>query len=146
VSDLDRSLRFYVELLGLELETLQVQDNDYTRRLVGVEGARLKVAMLRIPGHEPGEAGHVIELVEYLEPRGMVLDHTPNNVGAAHVAFIVEDSNALYERLSAAGVEFVSPPVAITAGRNRGGYTCYLRDPDGFTLELMQPPSRTAAS
>jgi hypothetical protein len=37
------------------------------------------------------------------------------------------------------GVEFCSPPVAITAGANRGGFTCYLRDPDGITLELFQP-------
>jgi catechol 2,3-dioxygenase-like lactoylglutathione lyase family enzyme len=38
-----------------------------------------------------------------------------------------------------AGVAFVNPPVAITEGANRGGYACYFHDPDGITLELLQP-------
>ncbi|MEV1179498.1 VOC family protein, partial [Nonomuraea sp. NPDC049784] len=40
-----------------------------------------------------------------------------------------------------AGVRFVNPPEAITAGVNRGGYACYFLDPDDITLELVQPPS-----
>ena len=38
------------------------------------------------------------------------------------------------------------PPVAITAGANLGGFACYFHDPDGITLELLQPsPERLAA-
>jgi len=43
-------------------------------------------------------------------------------------------------------VRFANPPVAITAGANNGGFACYFRDPDGITLELLQPsPERLAA-
>lgn len=141
VGNLERALKFYVDLLGLELVHTQEQDNEYTRKLVGVPGAKLRVAMLKVPGAAPGLSGHLIELVEYVEPKGVKLDTRPCNVGAAHFAFATRDARGMYARLSAAGVEFVSEPVAITAGINRGGWTCYLRDPDGFTLELMQPPA-----
>ena len=41
---------------------------------------------------------------------------------------------------------FVSPPNLIKAGVNRGGYACYFRDPDGITLELVQPPAHRMPS
>ena len=40
------------------------------------------------------------------------------------------------------GVRFRSDPVAIEAGINRGGFTCYFLDPDDITLEIIQPPAR----
>jgi catechol 2,3-dioxygenase-like lactoylglutathione lyase family enzyme len=53
----------------------------------------------------------------------------------------VDDLAATYEALRSQGVEFKSAPVAITAGPNRGGFVVYLHDPDGFTIELFQPPA-----
>jgi hypothetical protein len=35
---------------------------------------------------------------------------------------------------------FVSPPVEVDTGINRGGFGLYLKDPDGITVELFQPP------
>ena len=58
------------------------------------------------------------------------------------MAFVVEDAVAEHARLSALGVEFISPPQAITSGKNKGGFTCYFLDPDQITLELVQPPRR----
>lgn len=140
VRNLERSLAFYRDLLGLELVHLQEQANAYTRRLVGHPQAHLRVAMLRIPGAGISPSGHHLELVEYLTPRGVPVDVATPNPGAAHLAFIVEDIHRAYERLRAAGVRFRSEPVAITEGRNAGGYTVYFLDPDGITLELVQPP------
>jgi hypothetical protein len=57
----------------------------------------------------------------------------------------VDDLPALYERLAGAGVAFVSPPVLITAGLNRGGYGVYCRDPNGILVELFQLPPSTPA-
>jgi catechol 2,3-dioxygenase-like lactoylglutathione lyase family enzyme len=64
------------------------------------------------------------------------------NVGVSHLALEVDDIDAVYRRMKAADIEFVSPPVLITEGINKEGYACYLRDPDGITLELVQPPPR----
>jgi len=146
VADLDRSIGFYRDRLGMELVRTQRQDNDYTRRLVGYPDARLRIAQLRLAGWAPSRSGHHLELVQYLAPRGVRGDPGMCNPGAAHLAFEVDDIHAHHARLSAAGVPFVSPPNAITAGINEGGFTCYFRDPDDITLELVQPPSDGAGA
>ncbi len=141
VESMERTLPFYTDLLGLKVVHTQIQDNDYTRKLVGIDGAILKAVLLKVPGLNAGLSGHIIELMEYIQPKGVKLDTKPCNVGAAHFAFGTLDVHTMYETMSAAGVHFVSEPVAITAGINQGGFTCYLHDPDGYTLELMQPPA-----
>ena len=51
----------------------------------------------------------------------------------------------VYASLLERGVtSFVSPPVEVDTGVNRGGLALYLRDPDGITVELFQPPAVTA--
>lgn len=139
VSDMERSVAFYTELLGFELVHMQRQSNEYTRKFVGYPDADLFAAMLALPGHPHGVSGHLIELNQYVTPRGVKADVQTCNTGAAHVAFVVRDIHDMYERLSSRGVRFRSEPVSIEAGRNKGGYTCYFLDPDGITLELIQP-------
>ncbi len=140
VDNLERALEFYVGLLGMEVVHQQVQDNDYTRTLVGIPNAKLRAALLKFPDQEAGLSGHVIELNEYIQPRGPKQDTSPCNLCAAHFAFYTSDLHALHERLSKRGVTFVNPPVAIAQGINKGGFACYLKDFDGFTLEFLQPP------
>ena len=153
VSDLDRSVAFYRDLLGFELVHVQDQDNAYTRRLVGFADARLRVAQLAVPGQPRGISTHDLELVEYLRPRGVRGEGRICDPGAAHLAVTVADATATYARLQRSGVRFVSSPNAITAGVNRGGSACYFFDPDDIVLELLQPPthrmndaSRTSAA
>ncbi len=142
VSNLDRSVEWYTKVLGLEYVRGQVQDNEYTRRLVGFPAARLKVAQLRIPNLTIPVSRHHIELVEYEQPRGAVVPLQTNSPGVGHWAFVVDDINAEITRLKSLGVRFKSEsPNLITEGVNRGGHTIYFLDPDGITLELMQPPS-----
>ncbi|MCM0018697.1 MAG: VOC family protein [Tagaea sp.] len=140
VEDIDRSLRFYCEGLGFELVHRQEQSKGYTDTLVGIQDAHLIAALLKFGGQPAPLSGHTIELIEYVRPKGVRLDTPPNNVGAAHIALIATDARAMHARMLGFGARFVSPPVAITGGINKGGYTCYMRDPDGFTIELMQPP------
>ena len=52
----------------------------------------------------------------------------------------IDDVDAAYARLSAAGVVFVSPPNAITTGANAGGKACYFRGPDEIIHELVELP------
>jgi catechol 2,3-dioxygenase-like lactoylglutathione lyase family enzyme len=142
VSDLDASIGFYAGLLGMELVHRQEQANAYTRRLVGYPDARLLVAQLRVPVAPTGTvSSHTLELVEYVVPRPAPVPLERALPGTGHLAFAVDDIAAEHDRLRAAGVRFVSAPNAITAGVNTGGWACYFVDPDGITLELVQPPA-----
>ena len=142
VSDLDASVRWYTEVLGLEYVRSQEQANEYTSKLVAFPDAHLKVAQLRVPGETIPLSRHHIELVEYVNPRGADIPLDTNRTGVGHWAFMVDDIHKEFERMRALGVKFKAEgPVAIEAGVNKGGYTIYLSDPDGITLELVQPPA-----
>jgi catechol 2,3-dioxygenase-like lactoylglutathione lyase family enzyme len=144
VADMDRSIHFYRDLLGLPLRHEQQQDNEYTRRFVGYPDAHLRVAQFDLPAGSGGRSGHIIELVQYLAPEGEPIHPERYQPGAAHLAFQVEDTWEMYRRLSAEGVRFISEPVDVTAGINKGGATVYLEDPDGCILELVTAPKQAA--
>jgi catechol 2,3-dioxygenase-like lactoylglutathione lyase family enzyme len=139
VGDLDRSLHFYRDLLGMEVVATQEKKGGYLAAIVGYPDAHVRMAHLRVPG-----ADHVVELFEYVAPSGAApATIEPRNVGASHLCFVMDDLPTLYERLRAAGVDsFVSPPVEVDTGINAGGLALYLRDPDGIPVELFQPPRR----
>src|SRR5687767_283010 len=140
VSNLERSIAFYRDVLGLELVSQWESAQPYLRKVVGYPDAELRIALLRLPGGvQEGRSGHHIELLEYRVPRGVRGDANTFNPGNAHVAFMVTDLDAVYAEMKAKGVRFKSEPVAITHGRNAGAKGVYFFDPDDVTLELVQP-------
>jgi catechol 2,3-dioxygenase-like lactoylglutathione lyase family enzyme len=142
VSDLDRSVTFYRDLLGLEVIAQWESSQPYLRTVVGYPDAELRIALLRMPG-PAGAAGHHIELLEYRRPRGVRGDANTYIPGNGHVAFMVDDLDAIYRYLKGKGVRFKSAPVDITHGRNAGGRAIYFFDPDDITLEMIQPARRS---
>jgi catechol 2,3-dioxygenase-like lactoylglutathione lyase family enzyme len=134
VRDLDRSIDFYHEILGLEFTTepTPVVSGDELARGVGVPGASLRAACLR--------AGNsIVELLQYITPESPLEKPPPNNaVGAAHVAFVVDDIEAKVRELHAKGVEFFSPVQYDDEGVLAGWRTVYFCDPDGIQLELVE--------
>lgn len=139
VSDIDAAVAFYVDTMGCELVKEQEQSNAYTRSLVGYADAHLRIAQIRL---DPlaGPSGHQLELVEYVVPRGERGDTNIANPGAAHLAFLVDDLDAHYARLTGLGIRFFSEPNVITAGVNEGGKAVYFHGPDDIVHELVQPP------
>lgn len=142
VKDIDRSVAFYTNVIGMKLVHTQEQHNEYTAKLVGYPGAHLKVAQLTIEGMVQQRSGHLLELVEYVYPECEPTDTATCRPGSAHLAFQVADIHAEYRRMVDLGVRFKSEPNAITAGINKGGFTCYFLDPDDITLEIIQAPPK----
>jgi len=139
VTNLDRSLEFFRDRLGLEVVSARAIRDDYFARIVGLPGCRVKAALLRVPG-----SAHHVELFEYVTPPGQPCRPRPCDPGSSHLSLLVDDLPALCARLAAEGVELVSAPVRIDAGPNAGGWAVYLRDPNGILLEFFQPPKRVA--
>ena len=141
VSNLERSLSFWRDVLGFEYSHSAHQTGERVEQITGVKGYELKLAVLKTPG------GHKIELLEYLAPgdRNQRNDLRPCDLGHVHVALIVDDLEAILETIAASGWEAAGKPQGLTVGPNAGKRVVYVRDPDGTTIELMQMPGGSSA-
>lgn len=139
VSNIDDAVSWYRDVLGLELVHRQRGQNAYTPVLVGIPGAVLEVAQFRVRSTMPRISTHDIELIQYVQGGAEGQPPLVNQVAASHLAFLVSDIEELYSRAKEGGAVFRNPPTRITEGANKGGYGCYLHDPDGNTLEFIEP-------
>ncbi|HEY8833935.1 MAG TPA: VOC family protein, partial [Chthoniobacterales bacterium] len=64
----------------------------------------------------------------------------PCDVGSIHIALTVDNLDAVLETIAASGWKTAGTPQTLTTGPNAGKRVIYVRDPDGTTIELMQPP------
>jgi glyoxylase I family protein len=129
VSDLDRSIEFYCECLGMEVVAQTSVEGDLYQQILALKGASGKAALLK-------RSNMQIELFEFSspvpkpgDPRRPVCDH-----GITHFCIDVTDIELEYQRLSAAGVYFHCAPLDF------GGIAkaAYARDPDGNVFELWE--------
>jgi catechol 2,3-dioxygenase-like lactoylglutathione lyase family enzyme len=136
VSNLERSLAFWRDVLGFEFSHTAHQKGDLAQEITGVEGAEIKLAVLKTPG------GHRIELLEYLAPADRKRANLrPCDIGFVHVALLVDNLDLVVERIAASGWEAAGKPQTLKTGPNAGTCVIYVRDPDRTTIELMQPPN-----
>ncbi len=134
VSDLERSVAFYRDTLGMQEVRRTDIAGDGIARMVGVPGAHLKICTLRLAD------GHILELIQYAAPGPQSAAGLPaNSRGVPHFAFYCDDVQRTYEELRAKGVDFVASPTTVVPGRPGA---CYFRDPDGILLELNQRPQQ----
>jgi glyoxylase I family protein len=135
VADLDRSIRFYHDLLGLQFynEPTSWFSGPDLARGVGVPDAELRQVTFWVGEHS------TVELLEYRNPPQPATSPMPNNrLGAAHVCFRVADVRAKKAELEALGVEFYSNVNVVDDGPLAGWRWIYFSDPDGLALELVE--------
>jgi catechol 2,3-dioxygenase-like lactoylglutathione lyase family enzyme len=135
ISDLDRSLRFWRDAMGMTVVVDQEKKGGYLEAIVGEPGAHVRMVHLAF-----GDTGPRIELFEYITPAGGRHVSRPADVGFGHVCVACDDLEERLDRLVAAGGTPLSGPVEIDTGANRGGRGVYLRDPDGHMVELLERP------
>src|SRR2546428_12174896 len=125
VSNLERALAFWRDVLGFELSHSTHQTGELAQEITGVAGAEIKLAVLKTPG------GHKIELLEYLAPPDRKhADVRPCDVGHVHVALIVDDLDAALDRIAASGWTTRGKPRTLKMGPNAGKRAVYVRAPD----------------
>src|SRR4051812_25015324 len=134
VKDLEASIRFYHDVLGLGFvnEPSPWFDGAELGGAVGVPGAALRQVSLKV-----GDT--TLELLEYRNPpteteRPLL----SNNIGASHVAFPVDDIHATKAELEAKGIVFYSGVNVVDEGVLAGWRWVYFEDPDGYPLELVE--------
>ena len=134
VSNLERSLEFWQNVLGFEFSHRAHQTSEMASEITGVAGAEIKLAVVKAPN------GHKIELLEYLAPadRKKNASLRPCDVGHVHIALTVENLEPLLQNIAASGWKAAGKPRTLTAGPNAGKRVVYVHDPDGTTIEFMQ--------
>jgi len=133
VVDMEQSLRFYRDLLGLHLVDDETLSGREISDMVALPNARLRAVMLGLDEKTP-----YVELIEYLSPKSWrsPREGVASDIGNAHFCFLVDSIHAEYERLRMAGVNFTAPPFMAEGGRFDGEWAAYCYDPDGFVVEL----------
>lgn len=135
VKDLDRSIYFYHDLLGLPFanEPTEWFSGPELEKGVGVPGAVLRQVSMWV-----GPAS-TMELIEYGNRPGDSVASVPNNyLGAAHVCFLVDSIHTKKAELESKGVVFYSDVNVVDEGPLAGWRWCYFSDPDGLALELVE--------
>ena len=131
VSDMEGSLAFYRDLLGMRV-IRDLEPGIGGKKLgavVGMPSCRARIVHLDL-------GGTMLELFQYLDPIGkpLSLAHKQADIGFMHIGFSSDDIRADYRRLEAEGIEFISEPVEFRPGI----WIVYFRGPDGEVCELRQ--------
>ncbi|MEX0612731.1 MAG: VOC family protein [Pirellulales bacterium] len=134
VSDIDRSLRFYRDALGLKVERISERKNlpSYDT-ILGYANVQLKVAIL-----SHSASGFVLELFQYINPPSACRELQNYYVGSSHIALQVDDIDAQFEILSSHGFNSIGPPVDVVRDGRRVARAMYALDPDGISVEMFQ--------
>jgi glyoxylase I family protein len=134
VSNLERALDFWQNVLGFELSHRRHQTGELASEITGVPGAEISLAVLK-------GCGHKIELLEYLAPVDRKhVDLRPCDIGAVHVALTVDNLDAVLSAIAASGWKAAGKAQTLKSGPNAGRRVVYVRDSDGTTIEFMQSP------
>src|SRR5882672_11409668 len=110
VSDIERSLTFWRDVLGFELSHRAHHTGELAGEVTGVPGADISIAVPKAPGHK-------IELLEYHAPsdrkRAKLI---PCDVGSVHVALTVDNLDAVLSAISLSGWKAAGKPQTLKTG------------------------------
>jgi catechol 2,3-dioxygenase-like lactoylglutathione lyase family enzyme len=131
VDDLEAAIAFFVEL-GLELEGEMTVEGSSVDRVVGLDGVRSDIAMMRTPdGHGR------LELDRFHTPpavRTEPVNAPVNTLGIRRIMFAVDDIEDVLARLQTLGAELIGEVV-----RYEDSYRlCYVRGPEGIIVALAE--------
>ena len=131
VTDMERSLKFYRDILGLKPVIDFVEVGEYIDTLSALSGVRLRMVKL------VAADGGMIELLHYMShPQPAPADNKLCEIGTRHVAFTVNDVDKIYTDWSARGINFTCPPQMSPDGKAK---VTFCQDPDGTFLEIVEP-------
>jgi len=143
VSDLERSVTWYADVLGIEPNGVTISaTTPALGPVVEVENPSMR-ASFALAGDNV-----LLELIQYENPQPQPFAGRNCDVGVMHLCFEVDDLDAAHRELLERGVHVNADPVVLQdgdgvhAGSLAGTKILYLRDPDGIQLELFELPTR----
>jgi lactoylglutathione lyase len=138
VSDMEASLAFYRDGLGLPVTVDAMRDTPYLHETLAVPFSAIRYVLLSVPG----TPGSFVELLEYQGVERMAAAARPCDPGSGHLCLRVRDATAAFARMVALGYRSRSSrAVDVDSGTNAGGKIAYFADPDGYWIELLERPA-----
>ena len=134
VSDIDRSISFYRDVLGFEVGKKMRVGGEMFEKVTGVPGAEIDIAFVRAHGQ-------FLELLCYVKPE----DRTASKLracdpGFMHVAFKVQNLDNVVASIKAYGFQPLNAIQTVPEGPEKGLRVIYAQDPDGVVLEFIEEP------
>ncbi len=132
VDDLEPAIAVFVEL-GMELEGRMPIEGSWADRVIGIDGARSEIAMLRTPDGHGG-----IELTKFHHPAAISTqpqEAPVNTLGLRRIMFAFDDLDEVLARLRARGAELVGEVMQYEDTYR----LCYVRGPEGLIVGLAEP-------
>ena len=128
VSDMEKSLGLYRDILGMEVEwDATIENIPEFGTIIGLPGVHERIVMLRLNNCR-------IELFQFFHPKGKKTERRQCDLGYMHVAFVVDELDELCQRLEEMEIEFYSK------AEDLGPYNViFFKGFDGETIELMRP-------
>ena len=138
VSDLDRSIAFYRDILGLEFQGEIFMEGEETDKMFRKSNCKERVAYLN--GSKAIEAPPV-ELIQFVDSEIHKEQSDLFTTSISEVCFYTDDIDSVYRTLIENHVECLSEPQYFDFRADEFGESraFYFRDPDGIILEMMQP-------
>lgn len=131
VSNMEKSIEFYRDILGLELKWDSLAagvrfKGEAADNVTNCPGTELRIAFFAAGNNR-------IELVEYTPTGKQQVDNKASDTGSAHVCFRTDNIDELYQKLVANNARLHCPPQKLD-----NATVMYFRDPDGNILEAAQ--------
>jgi len=133
VSEIDRSIAFYRDMFGMEqLCDVFPFGGEQFEAIMDIPGVTGRMCMI-------GKGNLQLELFEFIDSKAKDPEYPVSDRGYSHFGFEVEDIDATYAKLKAAGVRIHCPVITFNQGSMQAAYC---RDPDGNVFELLEPGRR----
>jgi catechol 2,3-dioxygenase-like lactoylglutathione lyase family enzyme len=140
VADIDEALEFYQGALGLEsVGSLRNEKTDGAA--LGFPGQKIEIHADHLSGKLTDNAT-VVDLIQFVKP-ATIVDVGPyretNHVGITRIAFEVDDTDAIHEKLRTRGdIEFLGQPATVRSPTKGSLRILTFKDPHGIILELIE--------
>ena len=129
VKNMEESLYFYKDILGLEVVQNYSDGTDYINKITGITNADVHMIKLK------AKDGTIVEILEYRNHPTELMEQQIYNAGACHIAFQVKDANQTYNILKDKGITIISQPILSSEGIAK---VFFCLDPNNVRIELVE--------
>ena len=135
VADTEQSLKFYRDILGMEVEESNINSGEIQAHLDGLPKAKVKVTSLRSQ-----QGGLGMELLDYIVPgtgRPFPDDWQSYDIATMQIQLVVDNIDLAVNTLLENGVEIISPKIIQFPNSYPYSQACTVKDPNGHAMMLI---------